>query len=72
MKCGLVKKADSFLGIYIQPGADKKIFGCSSKTCNEIVTVGMGLESLKDRRDRCQLKWWYRVNNMDAERYPRL
>ena len=29
----------------------------------------MGLESLKARRDRCKLKWWYKV---DDERYPRL
>ena len=34
----------------------------------------MGLESLKGRRDRCKFKWciWYKVNNLDAERYPRL
>ena len=48
------------------------IFGCSSKTCNEAVRGYMGLESLKSRRDRCKLKWWYKVNNLDAERYPRL
>ena len=29
----------------------------------------MGLESLKAKRDRCKLNWWYKVNN---ERYPRL
>ncbi len=29
----------------------------------------MGLESLKDRRDRCKIKWWYKVNILDAERY---
>ena len=28
----------------------------------------MGLESLKARRDRCKLKWWYKVNNLDDER----
>ena len=32
----------------------------------------MGLESLKGRRDRCKLKWWYKVIIFDAERYPRL
>ena len=32
----------------------------------------MGLESLKGRRDRCKLKKWYKVNHLDAERYPRL
>ena len=55
----------------IQLGA-KKILGCSSKTCNEAVRGDMGLESLKARRDRCKLKWWYKVNNLDDERYPRL
>ena len=56
----------------IQLGAAKKILGCSSKTCNEAVRGDMGLESLKARRDRCKLKWWYKVNNLDDERYPRL
>ena len=32
----------------------------------------MGLESLKARRDRCKLKWWYKVNNLEDKRYPRL
>jgi len=32
----------------------------------------MGLEFLKGRRDRCKLKKWYKVNHLDAERYPRL
>ena len=53
----------------IQLGAAKKILGCSSKTCNEAVRGDMGLESLKARRDRCKLKWWYKVNNLDDERY---
>ena len=52
----------------IQLGAAKKILDCSSKTCNEAVRGDMGLESLKDRRDSCILKWWYKVNNLDAER----
>ena len=56
----------------IQLGAAKKILGCSSKTCNEAVRGDMGLESLKARRDRCKLKWWYKVNNLGNERYPRL
>ena len=55
-----------------QLGAAKKILGCSSQTCNEAVRGDMGLESLKGGRDRCKLKWWYKVNNLDAERYPRL
>ena len=27
------------------------------------------MESLKARRDWCKLKWWYKVNNLDDERY---
>ena len=53
-------------------GAAKKILGCSSKTCNEAVRGDMGLESLKGRRDRSKLKWWYKVNKLDIERYPRV
>ena len=56
----------------IQLEAAKKMLGCSSKTCNEAVRGDMGLESLKGRRDRCKLKWWYKVNSLNAERYPRL
>ena len=48
------------------------ILGCSSKACTEAVRGDMGLESLKGRRDRCKLKKWYKVNHLDAERYPRL
>ena len=40
--------------------------------CNEAVRGDMELESLKGRRDRCKLKWWYKFNNFDAEKYPRL
>ena len=29
----------------------------------------MGLESLKWRRDNSKLKWWYKVNKLDSERY---
>ena len=27
---------------------------------------------LKARRDRCKLKWWYKVNNLDDGRYPKI
>ena len=40
-------------------GEAKRILGCSSKTCNEAVRGDMGLESLRGRRDRAKLKWWY-------------
>ena len=39
---------------------DKRILGCSSKTCNEAVKGNMGLDTLQSssRRDRVKLKWW--------------
>ena len=49
-------------------GGAKKILGCSSKTCNEAVWGDMGLETLKSRRDRAKLKWWYKVPD---NRYPK-
>ena len=57
VKCGLASLE------FIQLGAAKKILGCSSKTCNEAVRGDMGLESL---RDRCKLKWWYKVTNFSS------
>ena len=36
---------------------DKRILGCSSKTCNEAVRGDMGLDTLQSRRDRAKLKW---------------
>ena len=39
-------------------GGAKKILGCSSRTCNEAVRGDMGLQTLKSRRDKTQLKWW--------------
>ena len=33
-------------------GGAEKVLGCSSKTCNEAVKGGMGLETLKSRRDK--------------------
>ena len=41
-------------------GGAKRNLGCSSKTCNEAVRGDMGLETLKSRRDRAKLKWWYK------------
>ena len=38
---------------------EKKIVGCLSRTCNEAVRGDMGLETLKSRRDKAKLKWWY-------------
>ena len=45
--------------------------GCSSKTCSEAVRGYMGLETLKNRRDRAKLKWWYKLASMSVRRYPR-
>ena len=30
----------------------------------------MGLESLRGRRDRAKLKWWYKLVSMTEDRYP--
>ena len=55
----------------IQLSAAKKMIGCSSKTCNEAVRGNMGLEALKTGRDRAKLNWWYKVNKMTDDRYPK-
>ena len=52
-------------------GGAKKILGCSSRTCNEAVRGDMGLETLKSRRDKAKLKWWYKLASMSVRRYPR-
>ena len=52
-------------------GGAKKILGCSSKTCNEAVWGDMGLETLKSRRNRAKLKWWYKVCRLPDNRYPK-
>ena len=31
----------------------------------------MGLESLRGRRDRAKLKWWYKFISMPEDRYPK-
>ena len=51
-------------------GGAKKILGCSSRTCNEAVRGDIGLETLKSRRDKTQLKWWYKLASMPVTRYP--
>ena len=45
--------------------------GCSSKTCNEAVRGDMGLETLKNQRDRAKLKWWYKLATMPEDRFPK-
>ena len=52
-------------------GGAKRILGCSSKTCNEAVRGDMGLETLKSRRDRAKLKWWYKLATMPEDRFPK-
>ena len=49
----------------------KRIFGCSSKTCNEIVRGDMGLDTLQSRRDTGKLKWWYKLATLPEDRYPK-
>ena len=49
----------------------RRILGCSSKTCNEAVRGDMGLESLKSRRDKAKLRWWYKLLVMPDNRYPK-
>ena len=49
----------------------KKILGCSSKTCNEAVRGDMGLETLKGRRDKAKLNWWYKLVRMPSSRYAK-
>ena len=52
-------------------GGAKRILGCSSKTCIEAVRGDMGLETLKNRRDRAKLKWWYKLVTMHEDRFPK-
>ena len=49
-------------------GGAKRILGCSSNTCNEAVRGDMGLETLRSRRDRAKLKWWYKLATMPEEK----
>ena len=52
-------------------GGAKRILGCSSKTCIEVVGGDMGLESLKCRRDKSKLKWWYKLMKMPENKYAK-
>ena len=31
----------------------------------------MGIETLKSRRDRAKLKWWYKLATMPEDRFPK-
>ena len=42
----------------------KWIYGCSSKTNNEAVRGDMGIDTLYSRRDRGNLKRWYKLANL--------
>ena len=52
-------------------GGAKKILGCSSRTCNEAVRGDMGIDTLRSRRDKAKLKWWYKLASMPEDRYPK-
>ena len=52
-------------------GGAKKILGCSSRTCNEAVRGNMGIDTLRSRRDKAKLKWWYKLASMPENRYPK-
>ena len=52
-------------------GGAKKILGCSSRTCNEAVRGDMGIDTLRSRRDKAKLKWWYKLASMPENRYPK-
>ena len=49
----------------------KRILGCSSKSYNEAVRGDMGLNTLQSRRNRVQLKWWYKLATLPEDRYPK-
>ena len=66
---GNKSQADALESIIL--GGAKRILGCSSKTCNEAVRGDMGIETLKSRRDRAKLKWWYKLATMPEDRFPK-
>ena len=49
----------------------KRILECSSKTCNEAVRGDMGLDTLRSRKNRAKLKWWYKLATLPEDRYPK-
>ena len=49
----------------------KRILGCSSKTCNEVVKGDISLDTLQSRRDSAKLKWWYKLSTLPEDRYPK-
>ena len=53
-------------------GGGKRILGCSSKTCNEVVRGDLGIDTLQGRRDKAKLKWWYKLVTMPEDRYPKM
>ena len=44
---------------------------CSSRTCNETIRGNMGIDTLRSRRDKAMLKWWYWLASMPEDRYPK-
>ena len=41
-------------------GGARKMLGCSSRTCNKAVRGDVGLDTLRSRRNKAKLKWWYK------------
>ena len=46
-------------------GGAKKIWG---RMCNEAVRGDMGIDTLRSRRHKAKLKWWYKVASMPEDR----
>ena len=56
---------------YCYLGIDFASNGAWDVHINEAVRGDMGLESLRGRRDRAKLKWWYKLVSMPEDRYPK-
>ena len=39
----------------------------ANRTCNEAVKGDMGLDTLKSRRNKTKLKWWYTLASMHED-----